>query len=163
MSLSEFYAFLMMKFLCDRIVLYFSCMLHRSKKVGFVLEQHLCHRWQGRLTPAEVAMKVKDFFRFYSTNRHKMTTLTPSYHAENYSPEDNRFDLRQFLYNTRWPWQFRRIDQLVKSVEVKELSSSISVEKRNMEPTDAEVAAVHSTGFGVPAASSSNPQAGKGT
>ncbi|CAK9231415.1 unnamed protein product [Sphagnum troendelagicum] len=125
--------------------------------------QHLCHRWQGRLTPAEVATKVKDFFRFYSTNRHKMTTLTPSYHAENYSPEDNRFDLRQFLYNTRWPWQFRRIDQLVKSVEVKELSSSISVEKRNMEPTDAEVAAVHSTGFGVPAASSSNPQAGKGT
>jgi NAD+ synthase (glutamine-hydrolysing) len=138
-------------------------MLHRSKKVGFVLEQHLCHRWQGRLTPAEVATKVKDFFRFYSTNRHKMTTLTPSYHAENYSPEDNRFDLRQFLYNTWWPWQFRRIDQLVKSVEVRELSSSISVEKRNMEPTDAEVAAVHSTGFGVPAASSSNPQAGKGT
>jgi NAD+ synthase (glutamine-hydrolysing) len=82
---------------------------------------------------------------------------------QNYSPEDNRFDLRQFLYNTRWPWQFRRIDQLVKSVEVRELSSSISVEKRNMEPTDAEVAAVHSTGFGVPAASSSNPQAGKGT
>jgi hypothetical protein len=82
MSLSEFYAFLMMKFLCDRVALCFSCMLHGSKKVGFVLEQHLCHRWQGRLTPAEVATKVKDFFRFYSTNRHKMTTLTPSYHAE---------------------------------------------------------------------------------
>eukprot|EP00179_Madagascaria_erythrocladioides_P029989 CAMPEP_0198331912 /NCGR_PEP_ID=MMETSP1450-20131203/17916_1 /TAXON_ID=753684 ORGANISM="Madagascaria erythrocladiodes, Strain CCMP3234" /NCGR_SAMPLE_ID=MMETSP1450 /ASSEMBLY_ACC=CAM_ASM_001115 /LENGTH=30 /DNA_ID= /DNA_START= /DNA_END= /DNA_ORIENTATION= len=30
-----------------------------------------------------------------------MTTLTPSYHAENYSPEDNRFDLRQFLYNVK--------------------------------------------------------------
>jgi hypothetical protein len=82
MSLSEFYAFLMMKFLSDRVALCFSCMLHRSKKVGFALEQHLCHRWQGRLTPAEVATKVKDFFRFYSTNRHKMTTLTPSYHAE---------------------------------------------------------------------------------
>ena len=25
---------------------------------------------------------MKDFFRFYSINRHKMTTLTPSYHAE---------------------------------------------------------------------------------
>lgn len=24
-----------------------------------------------------------------------------------------RFDLRQFLYNTRWPWQFARIDALV--------------------------------------------------
>jgi len=37
--------------------------------------------------------------------------LPPSYHAENYSPDDNRFDHRQFLYNARWPWQFRRIDR----------------------------------------------------
>ncbi|CAI7853076.1 unnamed protein product, partial [Closterium sp. NIES-53] len=75
--------------------------------------QHLCHEWRQGLTVAEIAAKVKAFFRFYSVNRHKMTTLTPSYHAENYSPEDNRFDLRQFLYNVAWPWQFRRIDQLV--------------------------------------------------
>ncbi|CAI5537588.1 unnamed protein product [Closterium sp. Naga37s-1] len=33
--------------------------------------------------------------------------------VQNYSPEDNRFDLRQFLYNVAWPWQFKRIDQLV--------------------------------------------------
>jgi len=26
-----------------------------------------------------------------------MTVLTPSYHAEQYSPDDNRHDLRQFL------------------------------------------------------------------
>lgn len=51
----------------------------------------------------------------YSVNRHKMTTVTPSYHAESYSPDDNRFDLRPFLYNTRWSWQFRRIDQQVGS------------------------------------------------
>jgi hypothetical protein len=44
--------------------------------------QNLCIRWHGRLTPAEVAVKVKDFFKYYSINRHKMTTLTPSYHAE---------------------------------------------------------------------------------
>lgn len=50
----------------------------------------------------------------YSINRHKVTTLTPSYHAENYSPEDNRFDLRQFLYNSRWTWQFKKIDEEVK-------------------------------------------------
>ena len=60
-----------------------------------------------------VAQKVKDFYFFNCINRHKMTTLTPSYHAENYSPEDNRFDLRPFLYNVRWPWQFRKIDELV--------------------------------------------------
>ena len=42
-----------------------------------------------------------------------MTTLTPSYHAENYSPDDNRYDLRPFLYNTKWQWQFETIDQIV--------------------------------------------------
>lgn len=67
-----------------------------------------------------------------------MTTLTPSYHAEAYSPgsspidffplesarsllssaasrpDDNRFDLRPFLY-PKWNWQFRTIDEAVKS------------------------------------------------
>jgi NAD+ synthase (glutamine-hydrolysing) len=70
--------------------------------------------WADRgLSASEVAEKVKKFFFFYSCNRHKMTTLTPSYHAENYSPDDNRFDQRQFLYNVRWPWQFRKIDEFV--------------------------------------------------
>lgn len=35
--------------------------------------------------------------------------------AESYSPDDNRFDHRQFLYNFRWPWQFRAIDQLAEA------------------------------------------------
>ncbi|KAJ8315536.1 hypothetical protein KUTeg_007686 [Tegillarca granosa] len=61
----------------------------------------------------EVADKVKFFFRCYSINRHKMTTMTPSYHAETYSPDDNRYDHRQFLYNVKWPWQFRCIDMQV--------------------------------------------------
>jgi len=42
-----------------------------------------------------------------------MTVLTPAYHAECYSPDDNRFDHRQFLYNVLWTWQFRYIDQQV--------------------------------------------------
>ena len=58
----------------------------------------------------DVADKVKRFFFFYSINRHKMTTLTPSYHAEDYSPDDNRHDLRQFLYNPSWTWQYAAID-----------------------------------------------------
>ena len=62
---------------------------------------------------SQVADKVKHFFSKYSMNRHKMTTLTPAYHAESYSPDDNRFDLRPFLYNTRWPWQFRCIENQV--------------------------------------------------
>ena len=60
-----------------------------------------------------LANQVKRFFYFYSVNRHKMTTLTPSYHAESYSPDDNRFDLRQFLYNTQWSRQFDTIDTIV--------------------------------------------------
>ncbi|CAL5214994.1 unnamed protein product [Lathyrus oleraceus] len=83
--------------------------------------QNLCYRWGARLSPSQVAEKVKHFFKYYSINRHKMTTMTPFYHAESYSPEDNRFDLRQFLYNTRWPYQFQKIDELVHELDVKDV------------------------------------------
>jgi len=76
--------------------------------------RHLLSKW-SHLSPASVAEKVKQFFRLYSMNRHKMTTLTPSYHCESYSCDDNRFDLRQFLYNSSWTWQFRAIDNDVKA------------------------------------------------
>jgi NAD+ synthase (glutamine-hydrolysing) len=48
-------------------------------------------------------------------NRHKMTTLTPSYHAENYSPDDNRFDLRPFLQPLGFERQFAAIDKAVQA------------------------------------------------
>lgn len=73
--------------------------------------QHLVAEWH-HLEPIKVAEKIKRFFFYYSINRHKMTTITPSYHAENYSPDDNRFDLRPFLYNANWTWQFARLDAL---------------------------------------------------
>ena len=66
-----------------------------------------------RYTPIQISERVKRFFTYYSINRHKATTLTPAYHAESYSPDDNRFDHRQFLYNTSWSWQFRAMDSLV--------------------------------------------------
>lgn len=95
----------------------------RLRKVArcgpFSMFEKLLHEWNGRLAPAEIATKVKRFFYFYSVNRHKMTTLTPAYHAEAYSPDDNRFDLRQFLYNTTWSWQFKRIDSLTEDVSKK--------------------------------------------
>uniref|UniRef100_A0A6I8RS29 Glutamine-dependent NAD(+) synthetase n=1 Tax=Xenopus tropicalis TaxID=8364 RepID=A0A6I8RS29_XENTR len=75
--------------------------------------------WKNICTPKQVADKVKHFFRTYSINRHKMTTLTPAYHAESYSPDDNRFDLRPFLYNTAWNWQFRCIDNEVSAKNFK--------------------------------------------
>lgn len=143
------------------------------------LFQNLCYRWGAKLTPSEVAEKVKHFFKYYSINRHKMTVLTPSYHAEvgtfdcteingkkryqnvttythiflvlykftkislqSYSPEDNRFDLRQFLYNSRWPYQFRKIDKLVEELN----GDSIAIKE--------------SSGMGVVAAGSGNPKVG---
>jgi NAD+ synthase (glutamine-hydrolysing) len=69
--------------------------------------QKLVHQWD-HLQPTQVADKVIHFFKFYGINRHKATVLPPAYHAENYSPDDNRFDLRPFLY-PRWDAQFRAV------------------------------------------------------
>ncbi|XP_046994472.1 glutamine-dependent NAD(+) synthetase [Schistocerca americana] len=71
----------------------------------------LIHTWRDTCTPEQVANKVKHFFRCYAINRHKMTVLTPACHAESYSPDDNRFDHRPFLYNVNWSWQFIAIDE----------------------------------------------------
>ncbi|XP_048517441.1 glutamine-dependent NAD(+) synthetase [Dendroctonus ponderosae] len=87
----------------------------------------LVQTWSDTCTPKQVSDKVKHFFRCYAINRHKMTVLTPSYHAECYSPDDNRFDLRPFLYRANWSWQFRAIDkQLDYLNSVKRSASSSS-------------------------------------
>lgn len=115
--------------------------------------QNLCYKWGGRLTPSQVADKVKYFFKYYSINRHKMTVMTPSYHAESYSPEDNRFDLRQFLYNARWPYQFRKIDEMVKEIDGDEVTLIRAMEKDQQDVTSVG-------GMGVIAAGSGDPRAG---
>ena len=56
----------------------------------FSMFTKLLSEWGSKLSPASIAEKVKLFFRKHAINRHKMTVLTPSYHAENYSPDDNR-------------------------------------------------------------------------
>eukprot|EP00775_Hariotina_reticulata_P006615 gene6615-6843_t len=110
--------------------------------------RHCCQIWREQHCPAVVADKarvqqqdqqqllatlaammgqqqVKHFFKYYAINRHKATVLTPSYHAENYSPDDNRFDHRQFLYNVMWPWQFKRIDDAVAALDSGGAGSSL--------------------------------------
>lgn len=64
----------------------------------------------------EVAEKVKRFFKFYAINRHKMTVLTPAVHSESYSNDDNRYDLRPFVYPTNFELQFRAIDKKVEEL-----------------------------------------------
>ncbi|EGW33512.1 glutamine-dependent NAD(+) synthetase [Spathaspora passalidarum NRRL Y-27907] len=79
----------------------------------------LYHEWSQpphNLTAEQVAEKVKRFWFFYAINRHKMTTMTPAYHAEQYSPDDNRFDLRPFLINPRFPFASKKIDELVELI-----------------------------------------------
>ncbi|KAH8103877.1 glutamine-dependent NAD(+) synthetase with GAT domain-containing protein [Cristinia sonorae] len=88
--------------------------IRKVEKCGpYSMFTKLVHEWGSFLSPAQVADKVKHFFFEYARNRHKMTTLTPSYHAEQYSPDDNRYDMRPFLYPSRFPWQFKKIDAAV--------------------------------------------------
>lgn len=77
----------------------------------------LYHEWTPRLSPSEIADKVKRFFYYYAVNRHKQTVLTPSYHAEQYSPDDNRYDLRPFLIIPTFPWARKKIEEVVKKSE----------------------------------------------
>jgi NAD+ synthase (glutamine-hydrolysing) len=86
----------------------------------YSMVKHLITLWgpgtSRNLSIEEIARKVKHFFKYYAMNRHKMTTITPSYHAENYSPDDNRYDLRQFLYPIKFHHQFNVIDEYIKEL-----------------------------------------------
>ncbi|KAL5512968.1 QNS1 [Sanghuangporus vaninii] len=91
--------------------------LRKVEKCGpYGMFTKLVHEWGSKFSPLQIADKVKLFFFEYARNRHKMTTLTPAYHAESYSPDDNRFDLRPFLYPSRFPFQFKKIDELAKKL-----------------------------------------------
>lgn len=75
----------------------------------------LLHLWGDRLSPQQIYEKVRFFHWCYGINRHKMTTLTPSYHAEQYGPDDNRYDMRPFLYPVlEWPW--RKIERAISAM-----------------------------------------------
>lgn len=108
--------------------------LRKVDKCGpYAMFIKLYHEWSRspyNLSAEQVAEKVKKFWFFYAINRHKMTTMTPAYHAEQYSPDDNRFDLRPFLINPRFPLASKRIDSVVESIkknerELKQLTLSV--------------------------------------
>lgn len=96
--------------------------LRKNEHLGPVSMFRRWHALWPQVSPSKIADKVKFLFRHYSVNRHKMTTITPSYHAESYSPDDNRYDLRQFLYNVKWPFQFTKIDAEAKALEQRRAS-----------------------------------------
>ncbi|KAI0125583.1 carbon-nitrogen hydrolase [Xylariales sp. AK1849] len=113
--------------------------LRKVNKLGpYGMFQRLVHDWSvdrergvdddaPAYEPAQVAEKVKRFFHFYAINRHKMTTLTPALHSNDYSPDDNRFDLRPFLYPLYWKsWPFKKIDKELEKIEKKKAGSAAS-------------------------------------
>jgi hypothetical protein len=56
--------------------------LRKVEKCGpYSIFTKLVHEWGAWLSPLQIASKVKLFYFEYARNRHKMTTLTPSYHA----------------------------------------------------------------------------------
>jgi NAD+ synthase (glutamine-hydrolysing) len=94
--------------------------LRKVDKLGpWSTYQRLLSDWHARpgYGPRQIAHKVKHFFKFYAINRHKTTVITPSPHMSAYNPDDNRHDLRPFLYNVQWPWQFAKIDRHVEELE----------------------------------------------
>ena len=144
----------------------------------------LVHEWGSFLSPTQVlsfrlsrncpvedaksfqiAEKVKLFFFEHARNRHKMTTLTPAYHAvSKISPFEfsllflaiNRshtaqmttvgvcqhnvsklltlsqgFDLRPFLYPSRFPWQFKKIDEVAAALP--DRSNQTATDKKKMD------------------------------
>lgn len=66
--------------------------LRKVSKLGpYGMWTRLVSEWKDDYTPRQVYEKVRRFYYYYAINRHKMTTITPAYHAEAYSPDDNRF------------------------------------------------------------------------
>lgn len=89
----------------------------KSLKLGLVgMFERLLVEWSDR-KPRDVFQKVKSFMWFYAINRHKMTTMTPGLYLENYTPDDNRFDLRPFLY-PRFAFEERKCENILKKVSV---------------------------------------------
>ncbi|KAF7856329.1 hypothetical protein EAF04_009857 [Stromatinia cepivora] len=92
--------------------------LRKVDKLGpYGMWTKLLHEWGHVLSPREIYEKTRWFFWCYSINRHKMTTLTPSYHAEQYSPDDNRYDLRPFLYPS-FSFAYRKIEKALNAMGV---------------------------------------------
>ncbi|KAI9706556.1 MAG: glutamine-dependent NAD(+) synthetase [Candelina mexicana] len=94
--------------------------LRKVNKLGpWGMYTKLLQLWRDQYSPRQIYEKTRRFFYYYAINRHKMTVITPSYHAEQYSPDDNRYDLRPFLYPS-FSWPYKKIEKHVAALEEKE-------------------------------------------
>ncbi|KAK5132567.1 hypothetical protein LTR08_008884 [Meristemomyces frigidus] len=94
--------------------------LRKTFKLGTVgMFERLVVDWSDRMKPWDVYQKVRSFMWFYAVNRHKMTTMTPGLYLESYTPDDNRFDLRPFLY-PGFAFEHRKIENMLAKMEAGE-------------------------------------------
>lgn len=91
--------------------------LRKVERMGPVaMFERLLVDWHDEKPPHDIAVLVKRFHHFYAINRHKMTTMTPAYHAADYSAEDPR----PFLYpEFQDSWACKRIDAILAGIEGK--------------------------------------------
>ena len=90
--------------------------LRKTFKLGTVgMFERLVVDWSDKMNPRDVYKKVRDFMYYYAINRHKMTTMTPGLYLESYTPDDNRYDLRPFLY-PRFTFEHRKIENMLRKV-----------------------------------------------
>lgn len=67
----------------------------------------------------DLAVKIKRFFTHYANNRHKTTILPPCFYYDPESCDDNRYDMRPWIYATDWSYQFDIIDERVREIKLK--------------------------------------------
>lgn len=88
--------------------------------------KYLLSKWK-HFNDEEIKDKVKKYFWRYSVNRHKTTVLTPSVFLNSNCNDDNRYDLRPFLYNSFWKYQFDEIEALIskRKADLEKLSNDL--------------------------------------
>ncbi|KAL8716169.1 MAG: hypothetical protein Q9220_000074 [cf. Caloplaca sp. 1 TL-2023] len=90
--------------------------LRKINQLGpFSMWLRLCSDWT-HMTPRQVYQKTRFLWHMFGVNRHKQETLTPSLHAESYSPDSNRFDLLPFL-RPPLTWAHQRIEAILEKME----------------------------------------------
>ncbi|KAL8946231.1 MAG: hypothetical protein Q9222_007346 [Ikaeria aurantiellina] len=90
--------------------------LRKINKLGpFDMWERLCSEWT-HMTPRQVYQKIRFLWHMFAVNRHKQETLTPSLHAESYSPDSNRYDMLPFL-RPNLTWAYERIEGQLKKIE----------------------------------------------
>ncbi|KAF2022838.1 putative glutamine dependent NAD+ synthetase [Setomelanomma holmii] len=87
--------------------------MRKEMRLGpFSMFQQLLSSWRDDKTADDIAHVVKKFHSFYGINRHKMSTMTPAYHAGKINPDNNRYDRRPLLYPAFYgSWICKRIDK----------------------------------------------------